>query len=162
MSEEAKQIITFLLKRSGRTALPESEFYLIMSMDLQWCSPKVAKEFVSQALKSGLLSRKDDELSPTFDTKSIEIPTGFHPDLSSSTFKDTPASSSDLLNEIISHIVQHSKKTKQNITAEIQDEAKTKKLHEPVAALMLAKRYNVDIASFLPRVKDLLFIENKE
>jgi hypothetical protein len=162
MNEEAKQIIAFLLKRSGRTSLPESEFYLTMSMDLQWCSPKIAKEFVSQALQSGLLSKKEDDLSPSFDTKTVEIPTGFHPDLSSLSLKDESPSSDDLFDAVCDCISKHTKKSKESIADEIREEAQTKKLHESVAALMVAKRYEIDIKPFLPQVKESMFTENTE
>jgi len=163
MTDEAKQIIAFLLKRSGRPSLPESEFYLTMSMDLQWCSPKIAKSFVSQALESGLLTKKDDELSPSFDSKKVEIPTGFHPDLSSLTItnkKEEP--STDLLTSLYDVIASATKKSTDDIAIEVEKEANTKTLSLPVASLMVAKRHDVDITPFLSQVKETIFTKNKE
>jgi hypothetical protein len=163
MNDEAKKIIAFLLKRSGKKSLPESEFYLTMSMDLQWCSPKTAKQFVSQAIENRLLLKKDDELSASFDSKNVEIPTGFHPDESSFVIdsEEKISSDEDIVSSIIRAISEKSNMSPEDIQKLINNESKIKMLDERIAALLVAKRYQVNIDQFLPIIRKEFAIGNK-
>ena len=79
MASDAETIIAFVFKRSGKSELFYSDFYLTLSMDLNWFTPNDAKNFVNKAIESGLLERKDEKILPTFDIESINVPLGFYP-----------------------------------------------------------------------------------
>ena len=51
MESDAEIIIAFIFKRSGKQKLKLSEFYLPLSMQLNWFSPQEAKDFVKIAIK---------------------------------------------------------------------------------------------------------------
>ena len=68
-------------RKRGKNALKTSEFIFALSLDLGWFSPEQAKEVLNKAKNDGLVSIKDDEISPNFDFKTIDIPLGFKPDL---------------------------------------------------------------------------------
>ena len=79
MPSEAERIIAFLFKRSGKEKLKTSEFYLTLSMELKWLSPKEANTFLKNAIKERLLVKKGDNITPAFDYEKIVVPTGFQP-----------------------------------------------------------------------------------
>lgn len=70
-------------RKRGKDSLTTSEFIFALSLDLGWFSPEQAKEVLGKAKEGDLVSIKDDEISPSFDFKAIEIPLGFRPDLKS-------------------------------------------------------------------------------
>ncbi len=154
MNEEAKKIIAFLMKRSGKKSLPESEFYLTISMDMQWCPPKLAKEFVKNALHSGLLEKNEDLLTPTFDVKKIVIPTGFHPSKSSFQVKPDRSVSPNhtIFDQIIVELSKQSDLSAEEVKKKIKTIADEKLLCLDVAALLLAKKYSVEIEPFLSNI----------
>jgi hypothetical protein len=164
MSNDMEKIIAFLMKRSGKKSLPESEFYLTMSMDLQWCPPKQAKLFVANALEIGLLAKKDDQLSPTFDVKDVSIPTGFKPSKEMFQKKMVKPSTSkeDIVQQISDAIAEKTGDSVDEIKKTIETSASEKMVSRDVSALLLAKKYDISIDPFLPLVKDQLFTENKE
>ena len=75
MNSEAKTIIAFLFKRSGKKEMIQSEFYLTLSMDLKWFTPKKAKDFTNWSLKNNILLKSEGVLKPNFNrlTKSRNI-----------------------------------------------------------------------------------------
>jgi len=164
MNGDAEKIISFLLKRSGKKALPESEFYLTLSMDLQWCPPKQAKLFVANALRAGLLTKNDDQLSPTFDVKDVSIPTGFKPseEMFQKKIVKPSTSTGDVVQQISDIIAEKMGESVDEIKEAIEKSASDKMIANDVAALLFAKKYDISIDSFLPLVKKHLFTENKE
>ncbi|MDD2777414.1 MAG: DUF2240 family protein [Methanocellales archaeon] len=75
------QTVAMPFRKRGKNALTTSEFIFALSLDLGWFSPEQAKEVLNKAKNDGLVSIEDDEISPNFDFKTIEIPLGFRPDL---------------------------------------------------------------------------------
>ncbi len=75
------QTVAMPFRKRGKNTLTTSEFIFALSLDLGWFSPEQAKEVLNKAKNNGLLSIKDDEISPNFDFTTIEIPLGFKPDL---------------------------------------------------------------------------------
>lgn len=63
----------------GRESLAESEFVVALSLDRGWFSPNQAKRLLSVAAGEGLLAQEGDDLRPTFDVESVEIPEDFTP-----------------------------------------------------------------------------------
>lgn len=143
------------MKRSGKQTLPESEFYLTISMDMQWCSPRKAKLFVKNAIKAGFLKKKDDQLSPTFDVKKITIPTGFKP--SDAAFDEPLEKHSnpdiEIIEKIKNNIERESDLSSDQIRDEINMIAEEKIITPVVAALLLAKRFNININQYIKSIK---------
>jgi hypothetical protein len=73
--------VSMPFKMKGKDELKESEFVLALAIDLNWFNPEQAKNILIRAEKEGLL-RKDGELvRPSFDLASLEIPSGFKPQM---------------------------------------------------------------------------------
>ena len=82
MSDQiAKQIIACVMKRTGKDEIVESDFYLTISVQFQWCPPRLAKEFMHHALKDSLLKQQGNLISAGFNVNSVNVPVGFKPKL---------------------------------------------------------------------------------
>ena len=159
MTSEAEIIIAFVFKRSGKTQLGFSEFYLTLSMELNWFTPEAAKNFVNQAVKQKLLTKKDEQIKPSFDIKNITVPVGFYP--SKQLFKKkeikTDVKEEDLLKKIIQCIVEKTNLNEKKIIEKIKELKKEKNLTPEVAALLVCKDYAVVVEDFYEEIKDNIF-----
>ncbi len=64
MNDECKIIIAFVFNRAGKKEMSFSEFYLTLSMDLNWFTPDDAKTFTKNAIENSLL-KEEKELIKT-------------------------------------------------------------------------------------------------
>jgi hypothetical protein len=151
MLSEAEIIITFLYKRSGKTALKESELYLPLSLELGWFTNQEARDFVTYAKHQNLLREKKHMLIPSFDINSISIPIGFYPSKKQYT-KETP-----ILQHLISDIIQATKKTQKQIESDIKKIAEDRYIMPEIAALYLAATHQTSIEKYLPQIEQQFF-----
>jgi hypothetical protein len=160
MESEAKIILAFLFKRSGKTELKESELYLPLSMELGWLSTKESQEFVTYAIAQGLLVKKEGKVRPTFSFESISIPVGFTPSKRLSREDTHPQKTGNVLDAIVQEIHKKTNQDETEILDEIRKEAQEKHLLVEVAALSVAKRCDLDVTAWLDPVEAILFTEN--
>ncbi len=154
MSSQAETIIAFLFKRSGKTELSFSDIYLTLSMDLKWFSPDSAKDFVNKAINEKLLTKKDNQIRPSFNISKIDIPLGFSP--SKKIFEEKgriEKEDTSTLNQIISKIVKESDEDKKIIFDKIKKIEKEKNLTTTVSALIVGKEFNVDFDEIIKKVE---------
>ena len=159
-----KQIVSFVLKRIGKEEVSETEFYLTLSMQLQWCSPHIAQQFVKRCVQDGVLRKENDVLSPCFSIKSLSIPIGFKP-TSEFFMKFKPRQSSLKVDErpdIIDQIMKETVFSKSDILKTVESIMKEKMINKTVALLVFAKRHAIDISSFIDDAENEMFKENKE
>jgi len=150
--EIAKQIITFVLKRIGKNEISESDFYLTMSMRLQWCSPNIAQQFMKRCIQEGLLIKNGGMISTGFSISAVSLPLGFKP---TSDFFElyTPKQSSldlDEKSDIYAIIEAESSISLEDIQSAIEIIMKEKCVEKQVALLLFAKIHDIDISSFIP------------
>lgn len=164
MDSEAEIIITFLFKRSGKEELSLSEFYLSLSMDLKWFSPKQAKAFVGHAVEKKLLIKKGDLVKPNFDYKKVVVPTGFHPSkqLFEEKEKDIKEEKEDVVKTIIDRIVKKTGIDAQSVVEKIKVIEKERNIASEVAALLAGKEYDVSVEDCFEDVEGKIFRENIE
>jgi hypothetical protein len=158
MNSEAQIIIAFLFKRSGKTALKDSELYLPLSMELGWFSTKEAHEFVTYAINHTLLEKKDGMLHPLFAIETISIPVGFTP--SKKTFNKTAHEEENLIDIIITHISEKTNRDPKEIQGEIKLVEQEKQILPEVSALFVARTYDIDISKWSDAVEQNLFRGN--
>ncbi len=164
MHNEAKQVIAFIFKRSGKKTLPASDVYLAISMELQWCSPKEAKTFVKQAVANGLLSETKQGITPSFPVESIIIPTGFIPSSDCFSKGDSLLESSkntDVINIVVFRVKQKFQMSEEDIKKDIQEIASMKLLYEEVAAIFYAKKMDIEINDLLGDMEQIVFTSEK-
>ena len=160
MNSEAKTIIAFLFKRSGKTKLSFSEMYLTLSMDLDWFIPNDAKEFVTQSIKEKFLVKKDNLISPGFDIDKITIPVGFTPTknvFEKKVEKKATEYSEDIFEQIVEKITKKTKISDNEIIKKIKELEKEKNITQEVAAILIGKEYNVSLEEFYEGVENKIF-----
>jgi hypothetical protein len=160
MDSEAKIILAFLFNRSGKTTLTEAELYLPLSMELGWFSTKEAQEFIAYAMKQKLLMKEGKLLHPNFPVDRITIPVGFTPSKKAFEEKKAETKEQTLIDSLVSQICEKTQRDQKDIEKEIQHEAKEKNIFPAVAALLVARRHEVNIAEWLGAVEMELFKEN--
>lgn len=157
MDTEAKIIIAFLFNRSGKPVLKESELYLPLSMELGWFSTKEAAEFVSYAVAQGLLAKKDGDLHPTFPIEAITVPVGFTPKKKTFTKKKERPKQEAVIEAIVSHVSQKTGRDTAEVHEEITKAAAEKNIVPEVAALFVARKYQLSLDEWYNAVEGALF-----
>jgi len=160
MSSEAKIIIKFLLKRSGKEKLKKTEIYLPLSIELGWFSTKESKQFLEYALENKFINEKDGYFSPNFDIEKINIPTGFIPSKKSYIVEKNKIKKNDekdIITDIIKQIMEKTNKNEQDIIEEINRKEDEKNILTDIAALMVAKKYEIGIDEYFDVVENKYF-----
>jgi len=165
MPSESEIVISFIYKRSGKTKLSFSEFYLTLSMDLNWFTPEDSKSFVNEALKQQLLIKKGEDIQPNFDYDKIIVPLGFTP--SEQIFKEKKDIKQEdveenVLNKIIKRIVEKTNIDKIQVINDINSIASEKNITKEVAALLVGKNHNINLKDFFIEIEQVIFTESKE
>jgi len=159
MPSESEIVIAFIFKRSGKNELGFSEFYLSLSMDLNWLTPKQAKEFINIALKQKLLIKKDDLIKPNFDYNKTSVPVGFYP--SKQVFEEKEVKKhvkeEDVLKKIIRRIVEKTGLKDQELLDKIHEIEKEKNITSEIAALLVGKEHNVSLDDFFNKIDEKIF-----
>jgi hypothetical protein len=160
MDSEAKIVIAFLFNRSGKTGLKDAELYLPLSMELGWLSTKESQEFVKYALKQELLVKKEGLLHPNFPLKKITVPVGFTPSKKLFSEKNDEVKGGNIIDGIIIQISTFTNHSQREILEEIKQEEKEKNLLLEVAALSIARKYNVDMTDWYDSIEKILIEKN--
>ncbi|UCF12335.1 MAG: DUF2240 family protein [Thermoplasmatales archaeon] len=164
MNTEAKIIISFLFNRSGKNQLTESEIYLPLSIELGWFSTKEAHKFVNNALKQKLLIKKEDLLIPSFDIGKISIPIGFYPSkkIFAEEKNEIMHNKTNVIDTIVYHIIEKKNQDRKEIIEKITHIALEKNILPEVAALLIGKKYHIDIKDSFELIENKILRENEE
>lgn len=163
MDSEAKIIIAFLFKRSGKEQLSYSDLYLTLAMDLNWFTPDDAKAFVDNALKQKLLTRKDKLIEPNFNVAEIAVPVGFRPTKKISEKKEKKIhEKQNVLEMIVKRIEEKTNLNDEAVLKKIKEVEKERNVTREVAALLVGKENDVDLNDFFGEIEQKLFTENRE
>jgi hypothetical protein len=65
----------------GASVLDEAEIVRVLSFNLRWIAPALARELIRAARENGLLQSEGSGLRPAFDAQAVGIPLGFRPDV---------------------------------------------------------------------------------
>ncbi len=164
MNHEKKIVLAFIYKRTGKEALSFSEMYLTISMNLNWCSPKEAKNFIKNCIEKNLLIEEKDVLKPNFKLEDVDIPVGFKPSANFFEKKINGKPDGKKLeskNNLISLIAKKTDKSIEEINEEINVISSEKNLFFDVAALLYAKEYDIELEKFIKDTEESVFIQNK-
>lgn len=151
--EELRKSLAFLFQRKGKNVLSEKELTMSVSMDLGWFSPDEAKRLIDVGLELKLLSKGNEGLSPTFDYEALTIPIDFSPPRNILEVE----SQEPLLLAIVRNIQDKTNLDKNKVMAEVNKKQNALKVDIEVAAILVAKRYDVDISGFLREVESKIF-----
>lgn len=145
--------LAYLYQRKGKDVLSEKELILSISMDLGWFSPDEAKQLINVCLELRLLSRTDSGLKPSFDYKDFSLPIDFTPSKNILQVE----SQEPLLLSIVRSIHEKTKLEKKDIIAEINKKQDALDVEIEVAAILVTRRYEVDISGFLREAEQEIF-----
>ncbi len=151
--KELKKAIIYLFQRKGKDVLSEKELILSASMDLGWFTPNEAKQLVDICIELKLLSKDESGLKPNFDYKTQVIPIDFSP---SKNILQLEAQE-PLLFSILRHINTKTKLPRSAIMSEINKKQDALDVEIEVAAILIAKKYDVDISGFLREAESEIF-----
>jgi hypothetical protein len=158
MASETETIVAFVFNRSGKKEMAFSEFYLTLSIELNWFTPEDAKTFTKNAVKQKILTEEKEIVKPGFNTDEIKIPIGFYP--SKKVFKNkekkdikNEKKEENLLQIIIQRIAKKSNLDEKTIIKQVKKIEQEKNITTKVAALLVGKEYDIVF-------EDLLNLEN--
>ena len=154
MESDAEITIAFIFKRSGKQKLKLSEFYLPLSMQLNWFSPQEAKDFAKIAIKQNLLKEKEGSIEPTFDINQVKIPVGFHPTKQVFETKEKAVEEKDLRTKIIEEISKKTNLDEKSIIDKINQIEQEKNITFEVAALLFGKEHDIVLEKFYGEIKE--------
>ena len=157
--EIVKQIIAFVIKRNGKKEISESDIYLTLSLQLQWCPPTLAKQFIQRAIQDGFLMKNNELLSATFPMNDINIPIGFKPEISFfESYKPQQSSLDSLVKQdFYSYIISNSS-SKDDLEKQIESIMAEKNVSKSVALLLYAKKNDISYNEYLNEIETTLFI----
>jgi len=140
--------IASAFKSKGKRKMSMSELIYTLSLDLKWFSHEISKKVVERALELGILVREGGDVEPAFDLNEIDIPPNFRPDI-------RRVLSSSVFDEVVADISFKTGKTVPEVIAEINQlqERFNYMLEIEVVALILARKYSIDIAPYLRRLE---------
>ena len=156
MESDAEIIIAFIFKRSGKQKLKLSEFYLPLSMQLNWFSPREAKDFAKTAIKQKLLKEKEGIVYPAFGINQIKIPVGFHPTKQVFKIKEKPdeKTKASLPEQIVEAISQKIDSDKKTIVEKINQIEQEKNVTFELAALLFGKECGIVLEDFYEKIRE--------
>jgi len=134
-----EKLIAFLFQTTGKDRLTEKEIYMILSFKLGWLTPAEGKKAIQKALEKNLIKKEGEEIIPNFDYKSIDIPFEFKFDSKMLEVEE------DFYSKIVARIVGSKNIGEKKVRKEIEELAEKNDIYKEVAALVIAKRYGVEI-----------------
>lgn len=163
MESEIKNIISFIFKRSGKKNLKKTDFYLMLSMDLNWFSPNEANHFINLALEKDLLKKINNELLPNFKISDVNIPFGFSPNKNKFKFNNSNEKIQENDKNDIKKIIfekYNFNKAKQNeILKNINKITKEKNIYQNVASLLVFNDINIKTSEYIKLAEHQIFNE---
>lgn len=161
---QVKQVISFIFKRSGKKKMKDSDIYLTLSMELNWCPPHAAKSFVIEIEKTSLIMKENEFIEPAFDIDKISIPIDFKPSVEFFTEYKAEVNDSrhNTIKSLIDLIQLQSHLSKEEVQSRIQNIQQQKNIKKNIALLMFAKQQGIDINAYASSIEKELFIKNKE
>jgi len=156
MTSEEEIIISFVFNRSGKKEMLFSEFYLTLSMDLNWFTPDDAKNFSNNLIKNKLLTKTKETVKPGFDTSKIKVPLGFYPSKQALEKKEseTKIIEEDLFTNLLNEIISKTGKNEEKILEKIRSIEKEKNLTKEIAALLIAKEHDIDLKNCYEEIEE--------
>ena len=163
MNKEYKIIISFVFNRAGKREMSFSEFYLTLSMDLNWFTPDNAKTFTKNAVDNSLLKEEKKFIKPNFNIEEIKIPIGFSPSENVFQKKDIKEEKIEkqqevsILNMLVEKIVEKSNLDRKTILRQIKEIEKEKNLSIEIAALLIGKEYKLNFDEIFKKNREMFF-----
>jgi hypothetical protein len=160
LESNAKKIISFIFKRSGKISVDKSEFYLSLSFDLKWFSPDQAKIFMRYVINKNLLIEKNNFLEPTFDINKISIPFGYTPTVSSYEINDKKNENKIIdITSLILTKINYNSSERNKIIDNVKTISIEKNIFSSVASLLFFREFNIELYNYIKYAENQIFNE---
>ncbi|MEM4258392.1 MAG: DUF2240 family protein [Candidatus Thermoplasmatota archaeon] len=160
MFDEARIVLAFIFKRSGKTKLTEAEIYVPLSLELNWFTVQEAQAFVRYCTVNKLIAEEQGVFTPTFEIADIQIPIGFIPENKKYSLTTSSEVQKNILNVLAETLSMHLNQDIQKTFEEIARQAAEKKITSELAALFLMYLHALPYERFVDPVERRLFTEN--
>ena len=161
MTDEYTICTAAFFRNKGKNVITETEFLMVISMDLHWMPYGKAKQLLALLISKGALVKNGEYLKPSFEISDIEVPVAYRPSeslimsLSQKTEekpqpKPAPAGD-DLLPSMISAALECGMQ-KRDFVSEANALSKKLDIDMLAAALIVLKDRGADIDPFADRV----------
>ena len=146
---ELEKVITAVFQKEGKDTLTAREIALSISMGRHWFKFQEAKQMVDMAISANLLKDEGGNLRPTFDMLAV------HLDLDYTPTRDilVPKQFEDVFMAIVDSIVAATNLEKRQVISHINKKKSAMGVSIEVAALLVAKGYDVDVSRFIDGVE---------
>ncbi|MFQ6128098.1 MAG: DUF2240 family protein [Thermoplasmata archaeon] len=148
---ELRQTVAMLFSHKGRPSMTERDFILMASMHFRWFPPKDAQKLLDLAVEMNLVTRKEGEISPNFDLKSVEIPLDFSP---GPEILRTKPKETDLFTQILEKTSKESQTDQRELISKINSTQSDMDITIEVAAIIVGRELGVDLSSFYRAVEE--------
>lgn len=148
---ELETAIAQIFRRKGKTTLSEKDFVFAASLDFGWFSPKEAQKLLELGQESELLSMEDGLVKPTFDYRALEIPKGFAP---TAELFQTAAQPKGIFLKIVESIARKTGMPAKDLISQINQTQDRMGVDVDVAALIVARNFDVDVAEYMDMVEE--------
>jgi hypothetical protein len=155
MMLEIKQLMAFLFQRSGKAVLSGQDIYMVLSYELGWMTPDEAKKTVIQACELGIIQEGEGGYLPNFDCQKVHVPLGFHINWAVIQKASVGSKSSDVVDDVVVALAEKGI-AKQDAREEIRITAQHQHIILEAAALVVARRYNLNTMSYYSRALDAI------
>ncbi len=161
MTDEFVICAAAFFRNKGKNVIVETEFLMVISMDLHWMPYGKAKQLLAELLSRNILVKNGEYLKPTFEISDVEVPVAYRPSeslmasLSNAQpvkpVQRSPSSGDDLLPSMIAYAKELGIE-KRDFISEANAVSKRLGVDMLAAALIVLRDRGGDIDSFADRV----------
>lgn len=143
--------LAFVARREAKRALSAARWAHVLSFELGWMNPGLARAFVQRAVAAGLLTPEGDGLRFVLDPAAIEVPRSFRPDPEAMGAPAAPSAAApepDVFLGWVARLAAHHGATREHILGRVAavQERMGGLLTAEAAVLMLARDAGLDVA----------------
>ncbi len=148
---ELEIAISQLFLKKGKSSLTEKEFVFAASLDLRWYTPKEAQAFLDIGVESELLALDGNKVKPTFDYKSVNVPRGYAP---TTELLQASVKPKGIFLKIVDQISTSKDIPSKDVISLVNQAQDRMGVDVEVAALIVARKYGLDISEYLDSVEE--------
>ena len=162
MTDEFTICAAAFFRNKGKNVITESEFLMVISMDLHWMPYSKGKTLLSNLLAKNIIVKNGDYLKPNFEVSDVDVPVAYRPSenlisMLSQSQPEKAASNApadgDLLPSMIAAATDAGVE-KRTFISESNSISKRLDIDMLIAALIVLRDKGIDIAPFTDRVYD--------
>ena len=162
MTDEFTICAAAFFRNKGKNVITESEFLMVISMDLHWMPYSKGKTLLSNLLAKNIIVKNGDYLKPNFEVSDVDVPVAYRPSenlisMLSQSQPEKAASNAPADGDLLPYMIAAATDAgveKRTFISESNSISKRLDIDMLVAALIVLRDKGIDIAPFTDRVYD--------